>query len=100
MPKGGTITIKTYRMAIPESSPDKSLCAIEFNDTGEGITKENLERLFEPFFTTKRDKKGTGLGLSMSKMIVNNHKGDLEIDSIPGKGTTAKVVLPLAEKEE
>jgi len=100
MPKGGTITIKTYRMAMPESSPDKSLCAIEFNDTGEGITKENLERLFEPFFTTKRDKKGTGLGLSMSKMIVNNHKGDLEIDSIPGKGTTAKVVLPLAEKEE
>jgi len=100
MPKGGTITVKTYKTVQPESGPDMNLCVIEFTDTGEGISKNNLDRLFEPFFTTKRDKKGTGLGLSMSKMIVNNHKGDLKIDSEIRKGTTVRVVLPLANKED
>ncbi|NQT79610.1 MAG: response regulator [Candidatus Aminicenantes bacterium] len=99
MPKGGTIAVKTYKTEQPEPSSNKHLCVIEFSDTGEGISKNNLDRLFEPFFTTKRDKKGTGLGLSMSKMIVNNHNGDLEIESEIRKGTTVKVVLPLAKKE-
>ncbi len=94
MPKGGTIMIKTYKMAPSESSLAKKLCVIEVADTGEGISKKNLQRIFEPFFTTKRKRKGTGVGLSMTKMIVNNHKGDLAIESKPGKGTTAKIVLP------
>jgi signal transduction histidine kinase len=94
MPKGGAIMIKTYKMAPSESSPADKLCVIELTDTGEGISKKDLERIFEPFFTTKRERKGTGLGLSMTKMIVNNHKGDLAIESIPGKGTTAQIVLP------
>lgn len=96
MPKGGEITIKTYKMAPSESSLDDHLCGIEITDTGEGISKGNLQKLFEPFFTTKRDKKGIGLGLFMAKMIVNNHKGDLVIDSKLGKGTTAKIILPLS----
>ena len=96
MPKGGEITIKTYKMAPSESSLDDHLCVIEIMDKGEGISKDNLQKLFEPFFTTKRDKKGIGLGLFMAKMIVNNHKGDLVIDSKPGKGTTAKIILPLS----
>ncbi len=94
MPKGGAIMIKTYKMAPSESSLADKLCVIEVADTGEGIPKKNLERIFEPFFTTKRERKGTGLGLSMTKMIVNNHKGDLAIESISGKGTTAQIVLP------
>lgn len=96
MPKGGEITIKTYKMALSESSLDNHLCVIEIVDEGEGISKDNLQKLFEPFFTTKRDKKGIGLGLFMTKMIVNNHKGDLVIDSKVGKGTTAKIILPLS----
>ncbi len=96
MPKGGEITIKTYKMAPSESSLDDSLCVIEITDKGEGISKDNLKKLFEPFFTTKRDKKGIGLGLFMTKIIVNNHKGDLVIDSKLGKGTTAKIILPLS----
>ena len=96
MPTGGMIIVKTYKMALSEFSLDKHLCVIEIKDTGKGIPKENLQRLFEPFFTTKRKKKGTGLGLSMAKLIVNNHKGTLEINSKLEKGTTAKIMLPLA----
>jgi len=96
MPKGGVITIKTYKMAPSESSLDKRLCVTEIMDAGGGISKDNLQKLFEPFFTTKRDIKGIGLGLSMAKMIVNNHKGDLVIDSKLGKGTNAKIILPLS----
>ncbi len=94
MPKGGTIMIKTYKMAPSESSLAKKLCVIKVSDKGEGISKNNLQRIFEPFFTTKRERKGTGLGLSMSKMIVNNHNGDLVIESKPEKGTAAKIILP------
>ena len=96
MSKSGVITIKTYKMAESEFSLDDSLCAIEITDKGEGISKDNLKKLFEPFFTTKRDKKGIGLGLFMAKIIANNHKGDLVIDSKLGKGTTAKIILPLS----
>ena len=94
MPKGGSNMIKTYKMTPSESSLADKHCVIEVTDTGEGISKKDLERIFEPFFTTKRERKGTGLGLSMTKMIVNNHKGDLAIESIPGEGTTAQIVLP------
>ena len=68
---------------------------IEVVDSGEGIPKDNLPNLFEPFFTTKRDSKGTGLGLSVSRMVVDNHGGSLLIDSELGKGTDAKIILPL-----
>jgi signal transduction histidine kinase len=96
MPRGGKIIIKAYEMQEPARDPESRLCAIEIKDNGEGIPETHLKKLFEPFFTTKRDKKGTGLGLPMSKMIVHNHKGNLEIDSKPGEGTTAKIILPQA----
>ncbi len=96
MPKGGRISVKTYKLNRPPSCPDSALCIIEVKDTGEGIPEENLPKIFEPFFSTKRDKKGTGLGLFMTKMIVDNHKGSLEIESRPGAGTTVRVALPLA----
>ncbi len=99
MPRGGRITIKTYRIEESDHSSNNGRCVIEVMDTGEGIPKENLQRLFEPFFTTKRDRKGTGLGLSMARMIVNNHKGNLEINSKLGKGTTAKIIIPYTHKE-
>jgi len=96
MPKGGVLMIKAYKIVLSEFSLDKRLCVIEVIDTGEGISKENLQKIFDPFFTTKRKKKGTGLGLSIAKLIVNNHKGNLEIKNKLGKGAVAKIVLPLA----
>jgi two-component system cell cycle sensor histidine kinase/response regulator CckA len=95
MPEGGVIKIKTKKKTVKEFFISEHFCVIEIIDSGTGITEENLKRLFEPFFTTKRERKGTGLGLTMTKLIVENHKGSLEIESKPGKGTTARIILPI-----
>lgn len=68
---------------------------VEVHDEGCGMPREVKERIFEPFFSTKLDSGGTGLGLAISKFIISEHKGLLEIDSKPGKGTTAVIKLPL-----
>jgi signal transduction histidine kinase len=94
LPKGGEIRIKIHRKSLPEFSLEQAACVIEIKDSGIGISKEDLSRVFEPFFTTKRDKKGTGLGLSVAKMIVENHKGNLEVESELGKGTVVRIILP------
>ena len=65
---------------------------ITVQDTGPGIAGEALERIFEPFFTTK--PSGTGLGLAVVRRIVDAHGGDVRVDSTPGAGTSAQVVLP------
>ncbi|MCA9654689.1 MAG: response regulator [Myxococcales bacterium] len=70
---------------------------VEISDTGPGIPPEVAERAFEPFFTTKPLGEGTGLGLAISHRIVTTLGGRLELDSEPGRGTTARVVLPAAE---
>jgi PAS domain S-box-containing protein len=69
---------------------------INFIDTGYGIEKKNLSRIFDPFFTTKPTGKGTGLGLSVSYGIVQNHGGDILVESVPGRGSTFTVILPVA----
>jgi len=66
---------------------------IEFIDNGEGISDENIDKIFDPFYTTKND--GTGLGLSISYGIINQHGGDIEFFSEPGKGTRVRVRIPL-----
>lgn len=66
---------------------------IEVIDNGEGIPNENIDKIFDPFFTTKNE--GTGLGLSISYGIINQHGGDIEFFSKPGKGTKAKIRIPL-----
>lgn len=68
---------------------------LEVVDTGMGISKELQDRIFEPFFTTKQADRGTGLGLSISTNIVQLHGGTIELDSIPGKGSTFRVILPV-----
>ncbi len=73
--------------------------AVEVQDNGCGIPKENLSRLFEPFFTTKPVGTGTGLGLSICHGIVTRLGGDIIVDSVPGEGTTFRVVLPAAPAE-
>lgn len=66
---------------------------IRFQDVGEGISEENLERIFDPFFTTKDPDKGTGLGLMISHQIIADHGGSIEVESRPGEGATFHVRL-------
>jgi signal transduction histidine kinase len=64
-------------------------------DNGKGIPPENLARIFEPFYTTKAPGKGTGLGLSVSYRIVQQHGGQIRVESRPGAGSVFTVILPL-----
>ncbi len=88
----GNISIKT-RM-------DGNSLVIEFRDTGIGISEENRQRIFDAGFTTKGFGEGTGLGLSIVSGIVQNHKGQLEVESQVGKGTTFRLILPDAVGDE
>jgi len=73
---------------------------IELKDNGPGMDAATCKRVFEPFFTTKPPGKGTGLGLSVSYFIVTeNHGGEMNVESAPGKGTTFIIKLPLEPKE-
>jgi signal transduction histidine kinase len=69
---------------------------VEIADTGKGMTQETLSKLFTPFFTTKPRGQGTGLGLSVSYGIITRHKGRIDVQSEPGKGSTFIVRLPVA----
>lgn len=73
----------------------KGQVTLEVADEGSGIAEEHLSKVFDPFFTTKRDSGGTGLGLSISYSIAKEHKGDLTISSVVGRGTVARLSLPL-----
>ncbi|HJV35294.1 ATP-binding protein [Geomonas sp.] len=68
---------------------------VEVKDTGAGISPDIMERLFEPFFSTKLDRGGSGLGLYISQFIVAEHGGRLLLSSEPGKGTLARLVIPV-----
>ena len=63
------------------------ITVIEIEDTGEGIPEDLLPKIFEPFFTTKEAKKGTGLGLSMAHLIIDRHRGSIDVESEANKGT-------------
>jgi signal transduction histidine kinase len=83
-PRGG-------RVFIRRTNQENGRLVVAVEDTGEGIPRENLDKLFDPFFSTK--KKGTGLGLPIVKSIVEGHDGEIEVESEPGKGTRIIVTL-------
>src|SRR5215216_1626578 len=80
------------------ASQDGQRVGVDFHNRGPLITSEALPFIFDPFFTTK--KKGTGLGLSISYDIVQQHQGEIVVESEPGKGVTFTVWLPLVPDEE
>jgi len=78
---------------------ESNVARIEIEDNGPGIDYQTQKRIFEPFFTTKPIDQGTGLGLSVSYfIIVNDHKGKMEVVSTPGAGTTFIIRLPIRLK--
>ncbi len=68
---------------------------ITVSDSGHGMSEEEVRRVFEPFYTTKAPGRGTGLGLAIVDHIVRAHGGQVLVESIPGRGTTMRVRLPL-----
>jgi signal transduction histidine kinase len=90
MPEGGELRILTDTM--------DSKVEIIVQDSGIGISSENIKKIYDPFFTTKAAGKGTGLGLSVTYGIVQEHGGTITVDSRPGKGTSFKLELPLIKK--
>ena len=69
--------------------------AIRISDTGCGIPEENLNKIRDPFFTTKEVGTGTGLGLSIVDEIIRSHFGELQVESVVGKGSAFTVILPI-----
>ncbi len=78
------------------AGPDGRSVVLTVADEGVGIAPQDIPRLTDPFFTTKRASGGTGLGLSVSAGIVQEHGGSLDFTSEPGRGTTVRLVLPVA----
>jgi signal transduction histidine kinase len=100
MPDGGELHIEADEVArrdqphleLPAGA--ETLVRIAVRDTGTGIARNDLSRVFDPFFTTKPPGEGTGLGLSVSYGIVARHGGQIDVNSLEGKGTTFTILLP------
>lgn len=103
MAKGGVIVIRTRRdhEASPVTlsggeRPPGEWAVIQIEDEGVGIDESVLPRIFEPFFTTKDLGQGTGLGLATVWWIVERSGGFVDVETVPGRGTTISVHLPVA----
>jgi signal transduction histidine kinase len=88
MPDGGQCRVSARRA-------DRRQLEVRFEDTGTGIAPENLDKIFNLYFTTKPE--GSGVGLALVYRTIHLHNGDIEVESVPGEGTTFRVTLPFAE---
>mgnify|MGYP006276538145 CR=1 FL=1 len=103
---GGTLrielneTVPDEKMlkALPNLRRNRHIC-LKVSDTGSGMDESTMERVFEPFFTTKSVDKGTGLGLSVVHGIIVSCNGEITVESVPGKGTTFCVYLPVIDEK-
>jgi len=92
MEDSGEIGVRLFR------DPVTGNIVIMVSDSGSGIKKEDLPNIFEPYFTTKQS--GTGLGLAIVHNIIKAHKGEIKVQSKPGKGTVFTLILPDKEKDK
>lgn len=114
MSQGGTLTLRTSVRTLRKNETafvagDRSgdrfragetVAVIEINDTGSGITPENLAKIFDPFFSTKPTGKGMGLGLTVAKKIVDLHGGRIEVRNLAGGGTSVFITLKCVGSEK
>jgi two-component system phosphate regulon sensor histidine kinase PhoR len=93
-PPGGTITIAARQ--------EGERVAVDVRDTGAGIASDEIERLFERFYKSDKARRseGTGLGLAIAKHIIQAHRGEISVRSVPGKGATFTFTLPVATGRE
>ena len=106
MKRGGELTVSTETRSgeslvthlLPEDGERNEALHISIRDTGEGIKKEDIARVFDPFFTTKNF--GTGLGLSVVHGIIEEHGGQIEVESELAKGTSFHIFLPLVHFDQ
>jgi PAS domain S-box-containing protein len=94
MPGGGVLNVATL---------NGDFVSARVSDTGSGIAQENIQRIYDPFFTTKTapgegQNRGTGLGLSVTYGIIQEHAGQIRVESRPGEGTTFTLDFPLIRK--
>ncbi len=88
MPKGGTLAVQG------QNSKDGQWITVSIQDSGVGIPEEDMNKLFDPFFSTREG--GIGLGLSIAHRIIDQHRGKIEVESAPGKGTLFTLWLPVS----
>jgi signal transduction histidine kinase len=107
-PQGTTVRVTTGsdpvlpaegRAGIVRGKVNAPCLAIHILDEGKGMPAEELNRVFDPFFSTKGREHGTGLGLPIAEEIIRAHRGEIEMLSIPGRGTEVIVRLPLAGED-
>ncbi len=103
MPEGGRLAIEAKNTALDADKvrdgykPGFYVHAA-VADSGKGMTPDVVQKIFEPFFTTKKKGQGTGLGLAMVFRVLKDHGGWIDVDSVPGRGTTFNIYLPADPK--
>ncbi len=106
MPRGGTLTISSSIDELSESfiaihgyGKPGAYVRLSITDTGAGMDERTRERIFEPFFTTKEMGKGAGLGLASAYGLIKQHKGFIEVESEPGRGTSFHIYFPALKSD-
>jgi signal transduction histidine kinase len=94
MPDGGSLSIKSHTVRVPRNSPQTTHIAIEFKDTGKGMSAELQKRAFTAVLSTTK-AKGSGLGLAIVGRIIETHRGTVRIKSKIGHGTSIVIMLPM-----
>lgn len=91
MPDGGAITIR--------GEEDDRQVSVHISDTGPGVSDEQMKHLFDPFFTASGSGTGTGLGLTLSYFIMKEHGGNIEVESVAGRGATFILRFPKDDRQ-
>jgi len=90
MPEGGVLTIKAWECM----ENDAKMLYFQVQDTGHGISNQDINKIFDPFFTSRDVGKGSGLGLSISHSVIEQHGGRIDVESVSGEKTKFTVILP------